>query len=175
MKILKLIILALIVTSSKGQVPYLNYKTADGFISNIIYDVKEDSKGFLWIITDKGIIKYSGTSIKTITKKNGLKSNDNYKILIDKNDIVWTYSNIEVATINSDLTVKHIFPTNNYYSAFLIDEKKENILFPIKTAEYSWKHIILNKDSVIEVNNLIDINKLINQSKKYKSFKIRWS
>lgn len=38
-----------------------------GLPSNVVYDIMEDSKGYIWIGTDKGLIRYSGQEIKTYT------------------------------------------------------------------------------------------------------------
>ncbi|MEO8235117.1 MAG: histidine kinase [Flavobacterium sp.] len=51
-----------------GQNPY--YTTIDntsGLPSNSIYDVFQDSKGFMWFASGKGICKYDGNIIKTYT------------------------------------------------------------------------------------------------------------
>lgn len=62
MKLLFLIILFLLFPFCFGQNPY--YHTIDktsGLPSNSVYDIFQDSKGFMWFATSKGISKYDGS------------------------------------------------------------------------------------------------------------------
>jgi two-component system sensor histidine kinase LytS len=40
----------------------------DGLPSNIIFDVKQDETGYLWIATDKGVLQFDGDDFTQITK-----------------------------------------------------------------------------------------------------------
>ena len=53
---------------SFGQDPY--YLTIDknsGLPSNSVYDIFQDSKGFMWFASGKGLCRYDGNNIKTYT------------------------------------------------------------------------------------------------------------
>ncbi len=54
----------------------LHYTVEDGLPSNKIYDVYRDSKGFLWIATDKGIARYNGIRFDNFTVSDGLSDNE---------------------------------------------------------------------------------------------------
>ena len=49
-----------------GQNPfYLSLDKTSGLPSNSVYDIFQDSKGFMWFATGKGICRYDGTNYKT--------------------------------------------------------------------------------------------------------------
>ena len=49
-------------TMLKSFYNFKSYTTADGLLSNNIHCVYKDSKGFLWIGTDKGVQRFNGSS-----------------------------------------------------------------------------------------------------------------
>jgi len=77
---LQILILSLILLSQPGSTMAQNYllKTytvKDGLLSNEILTVNQDNYGDLWIVTQKGIIKYNGNRY-TLFNTNTLKSNE---------------------------------------------------------------------------------------------------
>ena len=74
-----------------GQQEY-QFSTANGLPSNTVYDIVQDSAGFIWIATSKGVVKYDGTSFKTFTVKDGLPNNDTWKLEVTPNGNVWYVS-----------------------------------------------------------------------------------
>ncbi len=71
---------------------FTNYSTKDSLPSNHIYRITQDSKGFIWFITDKGIVKYNGTDFKTFTTREGLPTNDIWNITATPNGKIWYFS-----------------------------------------------------------------------------------
>jgi ligand-binding sensor domain-containing protein/uncharacterized membrane-anchored protein YhcB (DUF1043 family) len=61
----------------------------EGLPSSEIYDLFEDSKGYLWIATDAGICKYNGLSLTTFTTRNGLPDNTVFHIREDSKGRIW--------------------------------------------------------------------------------------
>jgi len=51
---------------------YYNYSIPDGLPSSEVYEVFQDSKGFLWFATDNGVVKYDGLDFQTFHTKDGL-------------------------------------------------------------------------------------------------------
>lgn len=62
--------------------PYINYTTKDGLPSNETYCVFQDSRGFIWIGTDRGLVKFDGYEFETYTTLDGL--NDNVILAINE-------------------------------------------------------------------------------------------
>ncbi|UTW66705.1 histidine kinase [bacterium SCSIO 12643] len=71
------------------SVNYINYTLTDGLPSNETYDVFQDSKGYLWIGTDNGVVKYDGHTFKTYTTKDGLTDNTIFRIQEDYKGRIW--------------------------------------------------------------------------------------
>jgi ligand-binding sensor domain-containing protein len=70
---LKLLILVLcsfsaVYASTPYQIVYLkNYSTPDGLPSSRVNYLMQDSKGFIWIATDKGVSRFDGQHFKNFT------------------------------------------------------------------------------------------------------------
>lgn len=88
--ILLLAILVIRISAIYGQpYPSLRFTTAQGLPSNTIYDVYRDSKGFLWVSTDKGVARYNGSSFEVFTTKQGLSDNEVFFCKEDKLGRIW--------------------------------------------------------------------------------------
>ena len=70
----------------------ITYTTKQGLPSNYIYDVTQDSNGFMWFATNRGVVKFDGMTFKTFTVKDGLPNNDTWKLESDFQGRVWYYS-----------------------------------------------------------------------------------
>ncbi|NOQ74158.1 MAG: hypothetical protein GQ574_19275 [Crocinitomix sp.] len=52
-----------------------NYSVNDGLPSSQVYEIIQDSKGYIWFGTDRGLVRYNGYEFKTFTVQDGLTSN----------------------------------------------------------------------------------------------------
>ncbi|MES2521009.1 MAG: two-component regulator propeller domain-containing protein, partial [Bacteroidota bacterium] len=60
-----------------AQTPHFrNYTVDDGLPSSHVYRAFQDSKGFMWFCTDKGIARFDGYKFEKFTTKNGIPNND---------------------------------------------------------------------------------------------------
>ncbi|WP_343631430.1 histidine kinase [Fluviicola sp.] len=57
--------------------------------SSETYQVHQDKSGLLWILTDKGVVKYDGFEFYTYTTENGLSDIVNFRVVEDPNGGVW--------------------------------------------------------------------------------------
>lgn len=71
---------------------YTNYTTKDGLPSNHVYRITQDVDGFIWFITDKGMVKFNGTDFKKFTIRDGLPTNDIWNVTATPNGKVWYFS-----------------------------------------------------------------------------------
>ena len=85
-------ILFILIWNSLFSQQYTNYSTKNGLPSNHVYRITQDVKGFIWFITDKGMVKYNGTDFKTYTIRDGLPTNDIWNIVATPNGKVWYFS-----------------------------------------------------------------------------------
>jgi ligand-binding sensor domain-containing protein len=78
------------VFSSQAQVPYFKrYTVDDGLPSSFVYRIMQDSQGFLWVSTDKGISRFDGYEFQKFGASDGLPSNDIWGSIEDNNKRVW--------------------------------------------------------------------------------------
>lgn len=68
------------------------YNVEDGLPSNEIYDIFEDSKGYVWFATDNGVSKYDGQVFNNLSKKDGLPDNVIFFFHEDLKQRIWFVS-----------------------------------------------------------------------------------
>ncbi len=71
------------------EVVMKNYRSVDGLPSNQTFHVMQDSKGFIWIGTDKGVSRFDGYEFKNYGTKEGLGGSTVLDIYEDKKGRIW--------------------------------------------------------------------------------------
>ncbi len=89
-----------------------------------------DMYGYLWICTDKGVVRYNGYESRLFNLSDGLPTEDVWELLVDKKGRVWLG--------NMSDEVGYIY-NNKYHKAYLKDIK--GAIFPY--------HINTHKDGII--------------------------
>jgi ligand-binding sensor domain-containing protein len=88
-KTLILLLLAIAIQCS-GQYPaYRQITVADGLPSNQIYCGIQDHQGFIWMGTDKGLVRYDGTNFRLFTVQDGLPDPEVIHINEDRQGRIW--------------------------------------------------------------------------------------
>lgn len=78
---------------ARGQViPYKNFHTENGIPSNEAYHIHEDQQGFIWICTDKGVVRYDGQNFRLFSSLDGLVSNTIFYATTDQLGRTWFLS-----------------------------------------------------------------------------------
>lgn len=116
--------------------PYINYTTKDGLPSNETYCILQDSKGYIWIGTDRGLVKYDGYEFKTYTTLDGLRNNGIVALFEDKVGKIW-YS-----TLNA--TIGYIDSKLNVFGEYKYQSKVDSILVEKGRSEIHFNEIILD-------------------------------
>ena len=76
--------------SVRGQdYPMLHFTIENGLPSNNIYSIYRDHDDFLWVATDKGILRYNGITFERFTTSDGLPDNDVFFFQEDKEHRLW--------------------------------------------------------------------------------------
>src|SRR3984885_8402022 len=76
--------------AASGQTNYsFNFNINSGLPANHVYGLITDKHGYLWIATEKGIVKYNGYEFKTFNLSNGLPNDDIWELTEDKKGRIW--------------------------------------------------------------------------------------
>lgn len=116
-----LLLLFIINTISNGQPleGLININTEHGLPSLETYGMIQDSKGYLWICSNKGVTKYDGTHMKTYTTESGLSDNTVFNAKEDKKGRIWFRSYNSISWHRNDTvfspqcndTLRKLFPS----------------------------------------------------------------
>ena len=119
-------LLLLITNTLNAQtLSFKNYSTADGLITDEVYNLHQDKQGYIWVFSKYGTVKYNGTEFKPILKNLPLKesfiyciyenkqgrkwvANSNAKIFEVRNDSAFLIKGIEVISTSLKNTVSEI-------------------------------------------------------------------
>lgn len=71
----------------------INYNDENGLPSNLVYSIIQDRLGYIWMATEKGVVKYDGYDIRVFTTKDGLPSDDIWNISEDNLGNKWLHTN----------------------------------------------------------------------------------
>lgn len=103
----------------RAQEPtFYHYTVNEGLPSTEIYDVIQDSKGFIWISTDRGVSRYDGYVFSNYTSQDGLTDNSVFNLKEDSLGRIWCItSNCRLCFFRNDSIVP--YPHNDKIVSFL--------------------------------------------------------
>jgi Two component regulator propeller len=117
----------------------MHYTMEEGLPSNMVYSVYRDSRGFLWIATDKGVARYNGIKFELFTTFDGLPDNEVFLFQEDYEGRLW------FGSYNGDL---------GFYKDGLFHNKTTDSFLNLKTRVPHIYGMYLNSDSSININYL---------------------
>ena len=123
-KKLHITILSFLLWSFSFAQQFTNYSIKNGLPSNHIYTIRQDAKGFMWFLTDKGMVRFNGKEFKTFTTKNGLPKNDIWEAITTPDSKIWYFAK----------TTKLGYIENDTVQSFP-NEKSNEIMNPIFTSQ----------------------------------------
>ena len=68
---------------------YVHYTTDNGLPSSEVYDILQDSKGYMWFATDNGVSRFDGYKFHNYTLKDGLLSRVIFDMFEDYKGRIW--------------------------------------------------------------------------------------
>lgn len=78
---------------ANGQEPkFRHLDVSDGLPSSTIYQVFQDSKGYIWFSSEAGLTRFDGTYIENFTMDDGLGDNEVFGLFEDKKGRIWARS-----------------------------------------------------------------------------------
>lgn len=84
------VLLLLMAAQVAGQnLPIRHYTVEEGLPSNVVYSVYRDSKGYIWVCTDKGVARCNGLKFEIFSTFNGLPDNEIFFVKEDHYGRIW--------------------------------------------------------------------------------------
>ena len=68
---------------------FKQYTVEDGLVSSEVYQVKQDSKGYIWFATGNGVSRFNGYEFENFSMSNGLPDNTVFEIFEDATERIW--------------------------------------------------------------------------------------
>ncbi len=78
--------------SQNWEIPNIHYTMKNGLPSNEVYDVLEDSIGYIWLTTDNGLCRFDGYEFKTYGLEKGLTDRVVFDMQLDTFGRIWMNS-----------------------------------------------------------------------------------
>lgn len=75
--------------SAQHSPEHIQYTIDDGLPSMECYDVIKDEQGYVWIGTDRGLVKFNGKDFTVLSEDNGLPCRAIYKFYPDNEGRIW--------------------------------------------------------------------------------------
>lgn len=73
-----------------GQIfNYVPFSTEEGLPSSEVYQVYQDSRLYIWILTDNGLARFNGYEMEVFTTADGLPSNVIFRVKEDERGRIW--------------------------------------------------------------------------------------
>jgi ligand-binding sensor domain-containing protein len=73
-----------------AQQPFFkNYQIKDGLLSNYIYSVFQDSKGYIWVSSDVGISRFDGQTFSNYNTAHGMPDNEVFSMYEARDGRLW--------------------------------------------------------------------------------------
>jgi ligand-binding sensor domain-containing protein len=110
---------------------FRQYTVEDGLASSEVYQVKQDSHGFIWFATGNGVSRFNGYEFENYSMSNGLLDNTVFEIFEDKTERVWFvpiscklsyYYKGKIYPFDYNDTLQKIL-RNSIKTGFCVDEK----------------------------------------------------
>lgn len=131
----------LIVKICSQEYSFSNLTVKDGLPSDIIYDIQQDEIGYLWIATEKGLVKFDGDDFVLINQQKTTT------LFIDDKTI---YAGVKNGLFVKDSSKEHFFESKKILT---IAKHKNQIIIGTIEGIYSFMD---NKIQALKINSIID-------------------
>ncbi len=154
MRILKLVILLFSLhatTAFSQELNFININTDMGLPSNESYRIIQDSKGYMWISTDAGLVKYNSKEFTLFNTRNGMPSNnDVYALDADKYGRVWFATGTwKIGYIRNDSVF--VLPELDFYNK---ETKNGDLIYKIKYNDATNSLFVSSHFQTVEVSKI---------------------
>jgi len=142
-----------------------NFTIQSGLNSNRIYAINEDSKGYIWIGTDKGVLRYNGAEFVEIISNHTFKEQTEiYRIVEDSSGRIWfSGSNCKLFYFERNEVKKYEFNS-------LIEPFRNNARYIVDmlVKENGTLILTLKNHGTISIDTLGNVQTLSDNTEHYK-------
>ena len=133
-----------------------------------MYTILQDAKGFMWFLTDKGMVKYNGKTFKTFTTKDGLPNNDVWDAFTTPDGKVWYLTkSTNLGYIENNIVQS--FPNQNKNEVIMPNNSSQinNTVYPagpnkfFKLKDSAWQNFNVQKNKINGGNYSRVLNKKV--------------
>lgn len=111
-------------TSVDAQNIIKHFTIEDGLPSNEVYYVHQDSIGYIWFCTDRGVSRYDGYEFTNFTVADGLTHNTVFKVFEDhRGDLWFTTHDGSITIFRAESKVFEAFEHNKWLQSKFADQK----------------------------------------------------
>ncbi|MCB9198638.1 MAG: histidine kinase [Flavobacteriales bacterium] len=131
-----------------------SFSEQNGLPTAEVYDCAQDDRGYLWISTKEGIVRYDGRDFVHYSTADGLSTNFNWKINKDASNRIWLGNNVTPFTYIKDDSVHRVgenYP-KFYYENLLEDHLGNTYIISLREGK---TYCIDKKDKVIIIDSLL--------------------
>ncbi|MBK7105886.1 MAG: hypothetical protein IPH62_11440 [Ignavibacteriae bacterium] len=108
---------------------FQHYSTDNGLPQSTVYDIVQDSAGFIWFGTEAGIGRFDGIKVKTYSLAEGLVGTNVWSLFMDKHGTLWIGTNDGLSLLFED-EIRSFTTTNGLSDNFIwgiTNDKDDNI------------------------------------------------
>jgi len=110
--ILVCLLLCAVLRAQDPHPAFRQYTVDDGLPSFEVYQVKQDSKGYIWFATNNGVSRYDGYTFENFSIAEGLPDNTVFEIYEDPNGKIW-FVPLSCRLSYYDKGRIHVYPYND--------------------------------------------------------------
>jgi hypothetical protein len=150
-----LIVIPLFTTAQEYS--FVKYDEKDGLASSTVYDICQDTAGFIWFATENGVSRFDGTHFITYTTRNGLPDNTVLKIHADKK------GRILIVPFTYPI---YVFQGNSFKELGIKEKYRNDIAYTIDFHNFGKEIFIQTSKS--HIYTITDTGEIISWKEKYK-------
>lgn len=103
----------------------VHYTTENGLPGSVVYDLIQDSTGFIWIGTETGLARFDGTEFVQYSILDGLPESDILALFLDNQNTLWVHclSSLAYFDLSENKFVKITLPDIHEVISVYVDSK----------------------------------------------------
>ncbi len=152
-------------TISRGQeLSRFNLNIYNDLPSNSVYNLTVDHLGYLWIATDKGVVKYNGYNLTGFDLNKGFINKDTWNLYEDKKGRMWLFSISDNLTyIYNNVAHNVVVPPGLgvFYPHCMYDYKDGLAFISSFTNQPDVLFCFIRNDSIVYTQKITDYGELI--------------